>query len=40
LFGRIYEIRFTLAVTSYYQVHALNADTRLPASLLCYFRCH
>jgi len=31
-------MRFTPAVTSCYQVHALNADVHLSAALLCYFR--
>ena len=36
IFGKII---FTPAVTSYYQVHALNADAHLSSALLCYFRC-
>jgi len=31
------KISFTPAVTSYYQVHGLNADAHLSAALLCYF---
>ena len=40
LLGIFFKLRFTPAVTSYYQVHALNADAHLPAPLLCYFRCN
>jgi len=34
------KISFTPAVTSCYQVYALNADAHLFAALLCYFRCN
>jgi len=40
LLGIFYKMSFTPAVTSYYLVRALNADARLSAALLCYFRCH
>ena len=39
LLGIFCKISFTPAVTSCYQVHALNADAHLSAAL-CYFRCH
>jgi len=38
--GIFCKIRFTPAVTSYYQVHVLNAVAHLSAALLCYFWCH
>jgi len=38
--GIFCKICFTPAVTSCYQVHALNADAHLFAALLCYFRCN
>jgi len=39
LLGIFCKISFPPAVTSYYQVHALNADAQLSAALLCYFKC-
>jgi len=36
LLGIFCKLCFTLAVTSCYQVHALNADAHLSAALLCY----
>jgi len=36
LLAIFWKIRFTPAVTSCYQVHALNADAHLSAALLCY----
>jgi len=36
LFGIFCKISFTPAITSCYQVHALNADSHLSAALLCY----
>jgi len=38
--GTFRKLSFTPAVTSYYQVHALNAGAHLSAALLCDFRCH
>jgi len=38
--GNILQKSFVPAVTSCYQVHALNADAYLSAVLLCYFRCN
>jgi len=40
LLGIFCKLSFTLAVTSSYQVHALNADAHLSATLRCYFRCN
>jgi len=40
LLGIFCKIRFTPAVTSCYQVHALNPDAHLSAALWCYFRCN
>ena len=40
LLGIFCKLSFTPAVTSCYQVHALNADARLSATLLCFFRCN
>jgi len=38
--GNILQNKFYAGVTSYYQVHVLNADANLSAALLCYFTCH
>jgi len=40
LLGMFCKITFTPAVTSCYQVHALNVDAHLSAALLCYFWCN
>ena len=40
LLGIFYKISFTPALTSCYQVRALNADAPLSAALLYYFRCN
>jgi len=34
------KLSFRPAVTSCYQVHAINADVHLSAALLCHFRCN
>ena len=40
MLGTFCKISFTPAVTSCYQVHALNADAHLSAALFHYFRSH
>ena len=40
LLGIFCKISLTPVVTSYYQIHARNADAHLSAAVLCYFRCY